>query len=175
MDHLIHMLVKEFLPDVEHHHKQQALGMEGLNLAYKCFQQIFTRTPETPIEKIKKIDELHFEVQSSNSLKYYQIDLSTTTCNCSDFPNIFLCKHIVAIVHFFGGADLGPQPPCNESASEPGEHRSPGQPVGHSTADDDAAASILSAANESMSLLQQLIAKVPRDPKFAKSLNVIRS
>jgi len=59
MDHLIHMLVKEFLPDVEHRHKRQALGMEGLNLAEKRRQQILTRTPETPIEKIKKIDELH--------------------------------------------------------------------------------------------------------------------
>src|SRR6267154_894395 len=73
------------------------------------------RAPETPMEKIKKIDDLHFEVQSSDSLKYYQIDLSTTTCNCCDFPNISLCKHIAAVVHFFGGAELRPQPPHSGS------------------------------------------------------------
>jgi hypothetical protein len=178
MDYLLNMLVKEFLPNIEHRHKRQVLGMEGPNLAEKRRRQILRRTPETPIEKIKKIDDLHFEVQSSNSPKHYQIDLSSTTCNCSDFPNISLCKHIAAIVHFFGGANLGPQPPPDESkasASEPGEHRSLGQPVGHSAADDDAAASFLSAANESMSLLQQLITKAPRDPASAKSLNMIRS
>jgi hypothetical protein len=108
MDHLIHMLVKEFLPDIEHRHKRQMLGMEGPNLAKEHCQQILTRAPETPVEKIMKIDDLHFEVQSSNSSKCYQINLITTTCNCSDFPNISLCKHIAAVVHFFGGVDLGP-------------------------------------------------------------------
>ena len=108
MDHLIHLLVKEYLPKIEHRHKQQTLGMEGSNLAEECQQQILSRVPKTPLSKIKKLDDLHFEVQSSSSLKYYQIDLSTKTCNCPDFPNISLCKHIAAVVHFFGGADLGP-------------------------------------------------------------------
>jgi hypothetical protein len=36
VDHLIHTLVMEFLPDLEICHKQQMLGMEGLNLAEKC-------------------------------------------------------------------------------------------------------------------------------------------
>ena len=103
MDHLIHLLVKKYLPEIEHCHKWQTLGMEGLNLAEKCCQQILTCAPKTLLAKIKKIDDLHFEVQSSSSLKCYQIDLSTKTCNCSDFQNISLCKHIAAIVHFFGG------------------------------------------------------------------------
>ena len=157
MDHLIHMLVKEFLPDIEHRHKRQTLGMEGPNLADKRRRQILRRAPETPLEKIKKLDDLHFEVQSSNFLKFYQIDLSTIICNCSDFPNISLCKHIAAVVHFFGGVDLGPQSPHNGSPSDSDEHNSPGQPVGHSTADDDATTSTLSAANESIGLLQQLV------------------
>ncbi|KAF8491687.1 hypothetical protein F5888DRAFT_1807194 [Russula emetica] len=178
MDHLIHTLVKEFLPNIEHRHKWQTLGMEGPNLAEERRQQILTRAPETPVEKIVKIDDLHFEVQSSNSPKHYQINLITTTCNCSDFPNISLCKHIAAVVHFFGGADLGPQPPRNgsASASDSGEHESPSQRVGHGAADnDDAAASILLAANEIISLSQRLITEVPRDPRIAKSLNVIQS
>jgi hypothetical protein len=175
MDHLIHMLVKEYLPDLEHRHKRQTLGMEGLNLAEKRRRQILMRAPETPVEKIKKIDDLHFEVQSSRSLECYQIDLSTMICNCKDFPNISLCKHIAAVVHFFGGADLGPQPPGNgsDSASESDDHNSPGQSVGHGAADDNA--SVLSTANEMMSLLQQLTAKAPRDPGMVKSLDVIRS
>jgi hypothetical protein len=180
MDHLIHMLTKEFLPNVEHRHKRQTLGMEGPNLAEKRRRQILTRAPETPVEKIKRIDDLRFEVQSSRSLECYQIDLSKITCNCKDFPNISLCKHIAAVVHFFGGADLGPQPPHDGSdgstgASESDEHNSPGQPVGHGTAVDNAAPSVLSATNEMMNLLQQLAAKAPRDPKIVKSLDVMRS
>ena len=35
IDHLIHMLVKEFLPEAEHCHKWQSLEMEGPNLAEK--------------------------------------------------------------------------------------------------------------------------------------------
>ena len=183
MNHLIHMLVKEFLPDVEHRHKRQVLGMEGPNLAKECRRQILRRAPETPLENIKKIDDTHFEVQSSNSKSYYQTDLSTISCDCKDFPSISLCKHIATIIHFFGGPDLRPQSPGNRNGngsdgSESGDHMSPGQQVGHSTRgteDNDAAASVVSAANESMSLLQQLIAQAPRDPKIAKSLNNIQS
>ncbi len=108
VDHLIHTLVNEYLPDLEFRHKRQALGMEGLNLAEKRRRQILRRAPETPVEKILKIDDSHFEVQSSNSNKLYQIDLGTKTCNCIDFPRVHLCKHIAAVAHFFGGADLVP-------------------------------------------------------------------
>ena len=143
MDHLIHMLVKEFIPDVEHCHKWQSLGMEGLNLAKKCRCQILMCAPKTPIEKIQKIDDLHFEVQSLNSNKYYQINLSTITCDCSDYPNISLCKHIATVIYFFGRAELGLQPPDNgTSDSSDGtspielvEYESPAQPVGSSTRD----------------------------------------
>ena len=81
-------------------------------------------------------------------------------------------------MHFFGGADLGPQSPrdgSDGSASESGEHESPDQPASHSAVGDNTAASVVSAANDSMNLLQQLITKAPRDPRFAKSINVIRS
>jgi hypothetical protein len=108
MDHLIHMLVIEFLPDLEICHKQQTLGMEGLNLAEKCHQQLLMCAPKTPITKIQKINNLHFEVKSSTSNKTYQIDLDTTTCSCSNLPCICLCKHIVAIAHFFEELILDP-------------------------------------------------------------------
>src|ERR1700733_1105347 len=179
MDHLIHLLVKEYLPEIEHSHKRQTLGMEGPNLAEERRQQILSRAPETPLAKIKKIDDLHFEVQSSNSSKSYRINLDTKTCNCFDFPNISLCKHIAAIVHFFGGADLGPQPPRNRSGSatrESAEYKSPGQPIGHSArVDDDAAASIQMRINNIISLSHRLIAQAPRDSRFDKSLAMIES
>src|SRR6266852_1671888 len=180
MDHLIHLLAREFLPEIEHRHKRQTLGMEGLNLAEKRRDQILTRAPETPLAKIKKIDDLHFEVQSSNSTKSYHINLDTKICNCHDFPKTSLFKHIAAIVHFFGGEDLGPQPPDDESGSngsttsESAEDKSPGQPIGH-CADDDAAASILMQANNIIRLSNLLITEAPRDPTLAKSLAVIES
>ena len=179
MDHLIHMLVKEFLSEAEHRHKRQSLRMEGLNLAEKRWRQILKRAPKTPIEKIKKIDDLHFEVQSSKSNDHYQIDLSTIICNCADFPNISLCKHIAAVIHFFGEANLGPQPPeyggsNAANASELVELKSPGQPVS-SMRNNNAVASIISAANDNIELLQKLITKAPSDLKIARSLNSIQS
>jgi hypothetical protein len=103
VDHLIHTLVMEYLPNIKIRHKRQERGMEGPDLAKKCRQQILTHTPKTPLDQIQKINDSHFEVQSSNSNKHYQIDLVTTACNCSDFPCIHLCKHIAVVVHFLGG------------------------------------------------------------------------
>ena len=74
VDHLIHTLVTEYLSDIELRHKRQMLGMEGPNLAEKRRRQILTRAPKTPLTHIQKIDNSHFDVQSSNSTKTYQID-----------------------------------------------------------------------------------------------------
>ena len=117
VDHLIHTLVTQYLPHMEIRHKRQERGMEGANLAETRRRQILMRAPETPVEKIRKNDDLHFDVQSSNSNIIYQVNLGTTTCSCSDFPRVRLCKHIAAVLHFFGGADPGPQPPVNAGAS----------------------------------------------------------
>ncbi len=86
MDHLVHTLVVEFILDLEMCHKRQELGMNGGDLAEKCHQLILRHAPETPLTQIRKIDDLHFEVQSSNSSNLYQINLVTTTCSCNDFP-----------------------------------------------------------------------------------------
>jgi len=137
MDHLIHVLVKGFLPNIKHCHKRQMLGMEGPNLAEKCRQQILRHAPKTPVEKIKEVNDLHFKVQLLNSSNYYKVNLITLTCDCSDFPAICLCKHIAAVIHFFGVADLGPQPPPDEDESgESAEHKSPDQPIACSVDDD---------------------------------------
>ena len=116
------------------------------------------RAPETPLKKIQKVDNSHFDVQSSNSKKTYQIDLFTTTCSCSDFPYIRLCKHIAAVVHFFGGANLGPQPPCADAPSLPVQQNGS---AGSSDDGDIASASVVSTANDILSLTQDLISKAP--------------
>ena len=117
VDHLIHTLVKDMLSTYEDHHKRQKLGMQGPNLAEKRQKDILTCAPETPLDRIKEIDESHFQVQSSSSEKIY--DISFYICTCLDYPCIQLCKHIAVIVHFFGGklerAELGPHAPVNVS------------------------------------------------------------
>ena len=99
---MIHTLVNEMLPTYEDHHKRQKLRMQGPDLAEKCWKQILAHTPETLLNWIKEIDKSHFEIQSTSSEKKYEVDLLTYTCTCLDFPCIQLCKHLVAIVHFFG-------------------------------------------------------------------------
>jgi hypothetical protein len=152
-------------------HKQQELGMHGGNLAEQHHQQILRHAPETPLTQIQKIDDLHFDVQSSNSNKSYNIDLVTTTCSCSDFPCIQLCKHITAMVHFFGGANLGPQPLDNVgSASKP---VTPCSLVQQDGSNDSAA--VQTIINDIFSLSQGLVLKGLSDPRIANSLNLLNT
>src|SRR5260370_21367994 len=168
MDHLIHTLVTQYLPHMEICHKRQERGMEGTNLAETCHRQILIHAPETPVEKIQKNDDLHFDVQSSNSNIIYQVNFGTTTCSCSDFPHVCLCKHIVVVLHFFGGADPGPQPPVNVGMSS-----SPVQQDGSTAHMDDSAA--VSVIKDIFRLSQELISKGPSDPGIANSLNSLKS
>ena len=158
------------------------LGMKGPNLAEKCHQQILTRTPKISLDKIQKIDNSHFKVQSLNTNQYYDIDLVTTTCNCSDFPRICLCKHIAGIVHFFEGASLRPQPSgSRDSTSKSSESvvpKSPAQKDDSHRRMNDTTFFIL-VANEIIHLTQQLISNALSDPgimkSFTRSLNSMQS
>src|SRR5258708_22570158 len=143
--------------------------MNSRDLAKKCRQLILRCAPETPLTQIRKIDDLHFEVQSSNSSNLYQINLVTTTCSCSDFPRIRLCKHIAAMMHFFGGVDLRPQPLINAGAFS-----SPVQRDSSITHMDNSAA-IPSIINDIFSLSQELVTKGPSDPGIANSLNSLQA
>ena len=166
MDHQIHTLIMKFLLDLEIHHEQQMLRMKGLNLAEKHCWQILTRATKTPLNKIQKIDDSHFKVQSLNTNRYYNIDLVTTTCDCSNFLHICLCKHIAGIVHFLRRADLRPRPPGNrDGTSESSESVTP-----KSLAQKDSSlhsandiASFISTINEIIRLTQQLIFNAPSD------------
>ena len=88
MDHLIHMLVKGMLHSYEDRHKQQMLGMQGPNLAEKCQKQIVAHALKIPLEWIKEIGQLHFEIQSSSSKIFYEVNILTHMCTCIDFPCI---------------------------------------------------------------------------------------
>ncbi len=75
---------------------------------------------KTLFKRIQKSDNSHFDVQFLSSNKIYQVNVDTTSCNCSDFSHIYLCKHLVAVIHYFGGANLKPQPLSNvDKVSEP--------------------------------------------------------
>src|SRR5258707_12556951 len=126
------------------------------------------RAPETLVEKIRKNDNLHFDVQSSNSNIIYQVNLGTTTCSCHDLPRVRLCKLIAAVLHFFGRADPGPQPPVNAGASS-----SPVQRDGSTAHMDDSTA--VSVIKDIFRLSQELISKGPSDPGIANSLNSLKS
>src|SRR5260370_24540574 len=117
VDHLIHTVVIQYFPHLEIRHKRQERGMEGADLAETQRRQILTRAPETPLENIQKNDDLHFDVQSSNSNKIYKVNLGTTSYDCSDFPRIRMCTHIAAVRHFFWGAELGPHALVNTGAA----------------------------------------------------------
>ncbi len=168
MDHLVHTLVVEFILDLEMCHKRQELGMNSRDLAKKCRQLILRCAPKTPLTQIRKIDNLHFEVQSLNSSNLYQINLVTTTCSCSDFPQIQLCKHIAAMMHFFGGVDLRPQPLINARASSSLVQRD------GSIAHMDDSTTVPSIINDIFSLSQELVTKGPSDLGIANSLNSLQ-
>ncbi len=88
VDHLIHTLVMKFLPNLKICYRWQALGRKGLDLAEKCHKEILTHTSKTLLKRIQKSNNSHFDMQSSSSNKIYQVNLDTTSCNCSDFPHI---------------------------------------------------------------------------------------
>ena len=115
-------------------------------------------------------------MQSSKSSNFYHVDLGSIICNCGNFPHICLCKHIMAIDYFFGGANLGPQPFGNASELDIGMGM-PSLPVQqdgsiHST--DDSTFFNLTA-NGIISLTQELLLKAPHDPEITKSLKFVES
>ena len=132
------------------------------------------RTPETPLEWIRHINQSHFEVHSTNLDNKYEINLSSYTSTCSDFPRIQLCKHLAATIHFFEGekeGEFGPQAPDN--ASEPDMPKSlvprDGSTKSH--------ASVIMAINDVARLAQEILEVAPAnpDPEMAKSVQMAQS
>ena len=55
--------MNEMLSTYENCHKWQNLEMQGPDLAKKHQKQILAHTSETPLNWIKEINKLHFEIQ----------------------------------------------------------------------------------------------------------------
>src|SRR5216684_367282 len=98
----------------------------------------------------------------------YKVNLGTTSCNCSDFPCICMCKHIAVVMHFFGGADLRPQALVNIGTSS-----SLVQQNGSVSHMDDS--TINSVIKDIFSLSQELITKGLSDLEIANSLNSLKA
>ena len=57
-------------------------------------------------ESICDLGDDQFYVQSvTHSSRRYLVGLGTQSCDCADWPRVQLCKHVTAIVHFFGNGD----------------------------------------------------------------------
>ena len=102
IDFLIHTLVNEMVPYYQNRHAQQAVGLEGPDLAEKRRRQLLAHAKGSARDSIQQFDSTQFHVASeSNPGLYYEIDLNQLTCNCRDFPRSRFCKHLAAIyVHF---------------------------------------------------------------------------
>ena len=123
--------------------------MQGPDLAEKHWKQIVMHAPRIPLKWIKEISQSCFEIQSSSSEIFYEINILMHTCTCIDFPHIQLCKHLTVTVHYFQGgfegAEFRPQAPNN--TSEPDVPKSPTQQDG-STGNLNSCAAIILAAND---------------------------
>ena len=95
------------LPSYAIHHVRQELGFEGLNLANKRRKELLARTPEMNAACVCDLGDDKFQVRSSTeSSRFYAVDLSMQSCDCPDWPRVRLCKHVTAAAHFFRDGDL---------------------------------------------------------------------
>lgn len=133
IDHLIHALIADILPDYVARYDSQMLGFKGPDLAEKRREQIRVRAPEMNAVSIHDLGGGgdRFSVESAmDSTRRYLVDLGKESCDCPDWPKVRLCKHIAAVDHFYGhnykriGAAEVPLPktpppnPPNQEASD---------------------------------------------------------
>jgi hypothetical protein len=85
----------------------QKLKFEGLNLADKHYRDLLVQTPEIQDLCINNLGDDQFCIQSAmdKSHIYISVNLSTQSCDCPDWPQVQLCKHVTAIAHLFRNSD----------------------------------------------------------------------
>ena len=107
-DHLIYTLKEEMLPYYETCHNSQELGFDGSNLAQKRRKEILAKSLEVPAESIcAQRDSDQYYMQSVTDLsRTYLVKLSDKSCDCPDWPRVWLCKHVAAVSHFFETVEL---------------------------------------------------------------------
>ncbi len=83
-------------------HDQQAVGLEGQDLAAAWRSQILSSTKDISLDSILQFDHIQFHVASQSCPgKYYAIDLQRSMCACTNFLRVWFCKHIAAIYAHF--------------------------------------------------------------------------
>jgi MULE transposase domain len=102
IDHVMHTLVQQMVPDYQERHALQNVGLAGPDLAGRRRQEILKTARGISADSIQQFDLTQFHVASqSRPGSYYAVDLNRATCDCADFPRAQFCKHIGAIyLHF---------------------------------------------------------------------------
>ncbi len=111
------------LPQYKIHALRQEKEFEGADLAKKRHKEIVMRAPEMSAGSIQSLGSERFYVRSVSDMckmylvdlgkdsssdlsKQYLIDHSKDSCNCPDWPRVWLCKHITAVAHFSSGDSI---------------------------------------------------------------------
>jgi hypothetical protein len=96
------MLVKGMVLYYENRHSHQFVGLNRKDLVAERRQKLLECMVEIPSKSIQKIDDTQFHVMSkSQPGLYHAVDLHQLTCKCEDFPRIWFCRHIAAILCHF--------------------------------------------------------------------------
>jgi len=102
IDYVIEKFMTYFISDCQNWHKRQLVGLEGPDLEEVCCEQILESARNISPDSIHLVSNTEFLVTSeSNPGHRYLIDLTQSTCDCKDFPRIWLCKHIAAVNEHF--------------------------------------------------------------------------
>jgi hypothetical protein len=104
INHLLHTLIADMLPDYLACYHSQMLGFKGPDLAEKQCEQIHVWAPEVNTIFIQDLGGgVRFSMESAtDSTQRYLVNLGKQSCDCPDWPRVQLCKHIATVDHFHG-------------------------------------------------------------------------
>ena len=146
--------------------------MKRDNLAGQRRRTILARAPETPRDYITQLEDMRFQVRSSNKEIFYEVDLLNTHCTCPDFPRIEFCKHIASVEHHFG---VGKSSAPGNTSSLPSSQLSAllsntksGNAASNAPYQENGSASLISATNDIIALSQELLIRMPKPDDVSK-------
>ena len=106
MDHLIYTLVSDVILYYVTCSHSQNLGFKGPDLAEKRHKEIRLQAGEMNAVQIHNLCSNCFSMESATDSTWrYLVDLGNKSCDCPDWPWVWLCKHISAVEHYFGNND----------------------------------------------------------------------
>ena len=87
------------LPDrYEHRHRSQDTGFAGEDLAKRHTTEVLARAQAISRDSMTPLGDGKFHVVSQSSPgRNYLVDIRAATCDCLDFPRVWLCKHLAAV------------------------------------------------------------------------------